>query len=193
MIRIAREADIPQMLAIYGPYVEHTIWSFEYAVPSEGEFLARFREYTEQFPWLVYEQDGVILGYAYGSPPFSRAAYSWCCEPSIYLAPDSHRKGIGTQLYLALEQILRLQGYRLSYAIITSENHASIAFHEALGYRILAHFPDCGFKLGRWTGVVWMEKELNFVEDPSEFPTKWRSVVNNDRKLTDILDKMTLS
>lgn len=193
MIRIAREADVLQMRAIYEPYVEHTTWSFEYTVPSEAEFLARFRDYTQQFPWLVYEQDGVILGYAYASAPFSREAFRWCCEPSIYLAPQAQRKGIGRKLYLALEQILRLQGYRLSYAIITVENQPSISFHEALGYRHLAAFPGCGYKLGTWTGVVWMEKELNFVENPSEFPVKWRSVVKNDRNLADILDKMTLS
>ena len=193
MIRIARESDVPQMLAIYGPYVENTTYSFEYATPSETEFLERFREYTQQFPWLVYEQGDVILGYAYASAPFSREAFRWCCEPSIYLAPQAHRRGIGKRLYQALEQILRLQGYRLSYAIITSDNEPSIAFHEALGYRRLAIFPGCGYKHGHWTGVIWMEKELDFVENPSVFPAKWREIVNNDRKMADILDKMSLS
>ena len=193
MIRIAQEADVPQMLAIYGPYVEHTTYSFEYAIPSGVEFLARFREYTQQFPWLVYEEQGEILGYAYASAPFSRAAFRWCCEPSIYLAPQAHRRGIGKKLYLALEQILRLQGYRLSYAIITRDNQPSISFHETLGYRLLADFPGCGYKLGQWTGVVWMKKELNFVDNPGDFPTKWRDIVKNDRNLTDILDKMSLS
>ncbi len=193
MIRIALESDVPAMLAIYGPYVEKTAWSFEYTPPSREEFLARFREYTAQFPWLVYEEAGELLGYTYAAAPFSRRAFAWCCEPSIYLAPRAHRRGIGRKLYLALEEILRMQGYRLSYAIITLENTGSIAFHEALGYRSRAELPGCGYKFGAWTGVVWMEKELNFVENPRDFPVGWKSIVKNDRILPDILDKMSLS
>ena len=83
MIRIATEKDIPQILAIYGPYVEDTTVSFEYTVPTEEAFLERFRGITAQFPWLVWEEDGKVLGYAYGSPPYARAAYGWCAEPSV--------------------------------------------------------------------------------------------------------------
>ncbi len=193
MLRMATELDLEAMLAIYGPYVERTAWSFEYTPPSREEFSDRFREYTRQFPWLVYEEDGVLLGYAYAAAPFSRAAFAWCCEPSIYLAPQARRRGIGTKLYLALEEILRRQGYRLSYAVITLENAASIAFHQALGYCRRAELPGCGYKFGAWTGVVWMEKTLNFVENPRDFPVSWKSIVKNDRNLADILDKMTLS
>ena len=75
MIRIATENDVPQMLAIYAPYILNTTHTFEYDVPSREEFLQRFRDLTKQFPWLVWEEDGKILGYAYGSAPFARAAY----------------------------------------------------------------------------------------------------------------------
>ena len=82
MLRIAEEQDVPQMLAIYAPYILTTTASFEYEVPSQEEFLRRFRTITARFPWLLWEEDGVILGYAYGSAPFERMAYS-AKPPSI--------------------------------------------------------------------------------------------------------------
>ena len=83
MIRFARESDIPAILDIYGPYVLNTATSFEYSVPTLEEFTERFRSITAQFPWLVWEDNGAVLGYAYGSLPFSRAAYRWCSASSI--------------------------------------------------------------------------------------------------------------
>ena len=125
MIRIATEADIPQMLAIYAPYVENTTYSFEYTPPTFETFAQRFANYTAQCPWLVWEEDGRVLGYAYGSLPFERAAYAWCAEVSIYLSPESHGKGIGRALYEALENLLWKQGYRIIYALITSATASS--------------------------------------------------------------------
>ena len=121
MIRIATERDLPAILDIYGPYVQNTTASFEYTVPTLEEFTRRFEEITAQFPWLVWEEEGCVLGYAYGSAPFSRAAYRWSGESSIYLAPQAHGKGIGRQLYAVLEAMLKAQGYRKTYAIVTSE------------------------------------------------------------------------
>lgn len=169
-IRMATVADVPDILAIYAPYVEKTAISFEYTVPTREAFTQRFLGITRQFPWLVWEADGQILGYAYGSLPFERAAYQWSCEASIYLHPDAHRKGIGKQLYAALESLLQQQGYRKVYAIITTANRASVAFHEAVGYRLTATMPDCGYKFGQWHGTLWMEKELNRWENPPQEP-----------------------
>ncbi|MBO5953078.1 MAG: N-acetyltransferase [Oscillospiraceae bacterium] len=180
-IRMANPEDLPQILAIYAPYVTNTTYSFEYEPPTAEEFTQRFLGITKQFPWLVWEEDGQVLGYAYASAPFTRAAYSWCVEPSIYLAPEAQGKGIGRRLYEALEDILQKQGYQVCYAIITEENRASVAFHEAIGYRFLAEFPRCGFKHGRWIGVIWMEKRLNLVDIPSKKPAFWGTIVKNDR------------
>ena len=116
MIRIAEESDVAAVLEIYGPYILDSTHTFEYEVPSAAEFLARFRETTAQYPWLVFEEDGVILGYAYGSAPFARAAFRWCSESSVYLRPEARGRGIGRQLYGALEAILAYQGYRKNYS-----------------------------------------------------------------------------
>ena len=192
MIRIATEADVPQMLAIYAPYIENTTITFEYRVPSEGEFLSRFRKLGEQFPWLVWEEDGRILGYAYGSAPFERDAYRWCAEDSVYLLPDAQGRGIGTKLCLALEKVLHYQGYRRIYALITAENKKSITFHNKLGYTVRAELPESGFKFGRWIGVIWMDKPLYFVDSPSNFPTPWPVIMQSKQSFSDILDILSL-
>ena len=193
MIRMATVADIPQMLNIYAPYVENTAYSFEYTAPTQEQFTQRFLNYTKQCPWLVWEEDAQVLGYAYGSLPFTRAAYAWCVEVSIYLHPSIHGKGIGRKLYALLEEILWRQGYRRIYSLITGENKGSLAFHEKVGYRFCAELPDCGFKFGRWLSVIWLEKVSNSVDLPSCPPVPWTSIVENDRNLSDILASLPLS
>ena len=167
MIRFAVEADIPEILEIYAPYILNTAYSFEYTVPTLEEFTERFRSYTAQFPWLVWEEDGRVLGYAYASRFHPRAAYDWCAEVSIYLDRNERGRGLGRKLYERLEHGLRSQGVLTAYSCIahTQEpdeylDHASIRFHERMGYRPTGSFPNCGFKFGRWYGMVWMEKRL---------------------------------
>ena len=193
MIRMATEQDLPEMLAIYRPFVENTACSFEYTTPTLSQFTQRFREIAAQFPWLVWEADGRVLGYCYACLPFSRAAYRWCAEPSIYLAEHVRGKGIGRRLYTALEALLTAQGYRVLYAIITSANTSSLAFHAACGYRHLADFDHCGWKFGTWYGITWMEKRLNSVESPIDFPVPIEDIVKNDEIFQKILGTLPLS
>ena len=193
MIRIAQISDIPAVLDIYAPYVENSTATFEYTVPTLEEFTCRFREITRQYPWLVWEEDGEILGYAYASAPYTRAAYAWCAEPSIYLRPDARGRGIGTKLYRCLETILAEQGYHILYALVTEENRESIAFHEKFSYKKQAHFPGCGLKFGRWIGIFWMEKRLKTVEIPTEPPKPWVSIGQKSEISDDILDILSLS
>ena len=193
MIRIATAADIPAILSIYAPYVLHTGYSFEYTVPTEEAFTQRFLHHTAYCPWLVWEENGTVLGYAYGAPAFERAAYQWCAEVSIYLSPEIQGRGIGKKLYAALEDILFRQGYRVIYALVTSENEGSIAFHEALGYRKRADFQNCGVKFGRWLGVIWLEKRAQTDDIPTNSPIPWSVFVKNDENLKNILSILSLS
>ena len=192
-IRFATKEDISPMLEIYRPYVETTTVSFEYTCPSLEEFTARFEKYTQQFPWLVWEEDGEVLGYAYACAPFTRMAYSWVAEASVYLRKDAHRRGIGTALYMALEAILTKQGYLTLYTLVTSENATSLAFHQAVGYEIRAVFPRQGFKMGKALGVTWLEKTLHFVDYPQEMPISVETLVKIDRNFLDNLDRFALS
>ena len=192
-IRFGKVEDVAQILAIYAPYVENTAISFEYRVPTVEEFTKRFLDITAQYPWLVWEEQGQVLGYAYGSAPFERAAFSWCAESSIYLRADQRGRGIGKKLQLALEALLQMQGYQLLYALVTTDNPASIAFHKALGFSYLAEFPGCGWKLSSWHGLVWLEKRLNPVQSVGDFPAPVSVIVESDQKLSTILDKLSLS
>ena len=193
MIRPATEKDVPEILEIYAPYVENTTVTFEYDVPCHRSFLQRFYEITAQYPWLVWEEEGHILGYAYASAPYSRPAFSWCAEPSIYLRDEAKRRGIGKMLYAALEKILEIQGYQVLYALITADNLDSIRFHENAGYKTSVEFPACGFKFGRWLGLIWMEKRLKIVQTPSGFPKSWLSIVQDGERFSNILDSLSLS
>ena len=175
-IRAATEKDIPAMLAIYAPYVENTTFSFEYDVPCTRVFTQRFYAHTDQFPWLVWEEEGQVLGYAYAGAPFERAAYRWDAESSIYLAPQARGRGIGRALYSRLEEILTKQGYRNLYAIITAENTGSLEFHRKMGFSPMAVFPECGFKMGRWLSVAWLHKQLAPPGEPRSFPKKWGEI-----------------
>lgn len=160
VIRSARASDVPAMLDIYRPFVENTTYTFEYAVPTEAEFAARLESVQSGFPWLVCEEEGNLLGYAYADWAFARAAYGWCADLSVYLRPEAQGKGLGRAFYTLLERMLTVQGCQVLYALVTGENRTSRLFHEALGYRRAAVLPDCGYKLGRWVSVYWYEKRL---------------------------------
>ncbi len=164
-LRFAEQKDAERLLEIYAPYVENEDWSysdvsFEYITPSLEEFRGRITAISKDFPYIVLEKDGKILGYAYAHPYIQRAAYQWSAEVTIYLCTEGHGKGYGTLLYKALEEMLKLQGITNLYACIAYDNEASISFHGARGYAINGVFKQCAFKNGHWLDMVWMEKNL---------------------------------
>ena len=169
-VRPYTEADLPQMLAIYAPYVRLTSFSFEYRVPTAEEFAGRFARITARFPWLVAEEDGRILGYCYADRPFPRAAYSWDAESSIYIHPDFRRGGVGAALYQALEEELTEMGFCNLYAIVTGENSNSVAFHEHMGFEKVATLPRAGYKFGHWQNTIWLLKILRDEPGPAPLP-----------------------
>lgn len=174
MIREAMAADVPGMLAIYEYYVKETAVSFEYEVPSVEEFTCRLQEHKAVYPWLVWEEKGEILGYAYAGRAFERAAYSWNAEISCYLKEKG--KGMGRKLYGIIEDILLRQGVRKVYAVVTSANAPSVAFHKAIGYTEVLTYKDVGYKLGQWYDVIWLEKQLCPLGNPEKFPVTWKDL-----------------
>ncbi|MCC8024818.1 MAG: N-acetyltransferase family protein [Clostridium sp.] len=169
-LRMATQADADAFLAVYGPYVENTAISFEYQVPTREEFARRIGGTLKRYPYLAALQEGQVVGYAYASPFNRRSAYSWSAEVSIYVAGDARGSGIGARLYHALESILKKQNVLNVNACIAYPNPGSISFHEKLGYKKAGHFTKCGYKLGRWWDMVWMEKMLGeHPEKPEDF------------------------
>lgn len=132
------------------------------------EFRRRIEEISEKYPWLVYEENGVILGYAYGGPLYSRAAYQWTVEDSIYVHPAAKGRGIGALLFEKLLTLLQKQGFRICYSLIVEDNVPSLKMHEKFGFTRCGFAANSGYKHGAWHGIVTMEKQLNeFSENPA--------------------------
>lgn len=166
-IRTANVDDAARLLDIYAPYVERTAITFEYEAPTLADFGGRIADIGKSYPYIVAEDGGRIVGYAYAHQFNGRAAYQWSVESSIYLDMQSRHHGIGRQLYGALEDRLREQGFLNMNACITYMDEAdehlpldSIHFHETMGFRRCAHFHKSGYKFGKWYDMIWMEKML---------------------------------
>ncbi|MDO4178348.1 MAG: GNAT family N-acetyltransferase [Phascolarctobacterium sp.] len=175
-IRIATPDDAEPLLNIYAPYIKETAITMEYVVPSVEEFRGRIENTLKNYPYLVLENDGEILGYAYASKFHPRAAFALATESSIYLRTDAKGHGYGKALYAKLEEYLIKQNVLDINACIayakpdnTHLTNASIAFHEKIGYKLCCHFHDIGFKFKEWYDLVWMEKKLG--EHTSEAKT----------------------
>ena len=167
IIRIATIEDAKALLEIYAPYVKNTAITFEYEVPSEDEFKKRIENTLNKYPYLVAENQGEIVGYAYASAFHSRASYQWDVETSIYIKQDQRNSGVGKALYLELERLLKLQNILNLNACIaypeTEDEYLtknSVEFHEHLGYQMVGEFHKCGYKFDRWYNMVWMEKHI---------------------------------
>lgn len=156
-IRLAHAEDARAIQAIYAPVVSHTPISFETIPPSIEEMRQRIEHTLNNFPWLVYEDKGELLGYAYASQHRVRSAYQWSVDVSIYIHEQSHRQGIGRKLYTALFELLREQGFYNVYAGITLPNPASVALHEAMGMQPLGVYQKVGYKLGAWYDSGWWQ------------------------------------
>jgi len=170
-IRLATLTDAPQICAIYRPYVEDTFISFETEAPTEAEMAERMRKVTARLPWLICEEAGRILGYAYASRHHERAAYQWSVDVSVYLQRDQHRRGLGRALYTGLFELLVLQGYYTAYAGITLPNAASVGLHESFGFEPVGIYRNAGFKFGSWHDVGWWQKPLRPYAAPIAAPT----------------------
>ena len=159
MLRFVREEDCGRLLEIYGQYIRTPI-TFEYELPTEAEFRERIRSIGRGYPYLVWEEDGRVLGYAYAHRQMVREAYQWNAELSIYLDRMATSKGVGTRLYQALMELLRLQGVRTVYGGVTVPNEKSQRLHLALGFKSLGIYHNTGYKCGLWHDVEWFEKQL---------------------------------
>ena len=173
-IRMAKAEDAVEILKIYKDYIQNSTITFEYTVPSVEEFAERIKEILEKYPYLVFEENGKIGGYAYAHQFMVREASKWGAELSVYLHPDFFGRGIGSAFYGALEDILYLQGVQRLYGCVASGNDSSIAMHKKEGFQEIAVFPKCGFKHGKWLDLIWLEKVIAERENPMLFCTVWQ-------------------
>ena len=157
-IRPATVNDAAAIADIYNHYVTETCITFETDPVSATEMSQRIADLiTASLPWLVAEQAGAILGYAYATKWRARAAYRFSLESTVYLAVDASGKGIGSQLYTALLTKIRAMSAHAVIGGIALPNEASIGLHEKLGFKKVAHFEQVGFKQDRWIDVAYWQ------------------------------------
>ncbi len=162
-VRIFRECaqqDGGALCVIYNHYVEQTTATFEETPVSADEMMRRIAEVTCGLPWLVCEQDGVVVGYAYATSWKSRSAYRHSVETTIYLQPGATGKGIGTELYRCLLDRLPRLGIHCAVAGIALPNSASVALHQRLGFVRAGQFREIGRKFGRWVDVGYWARRF---------------------------------
>ncbi|MEJ2594477.1 MAG: GNAT family N-acetyltransferase [bacterium] len=157
MIRTAEKRDIDQICDIYNYYVQHSIATFDEKEMSGPEMEEYLSGIMNNYPWLVYESVGEVLGYAYVSPWKSRSAYKYSLESTIYIHPDYIRKGIGTRLYSVLISRAKELGFHALIGGISLPNPASVALHEKMGFQKIGQFCEVGFKFDKWVDVGYWE------------------------------------
>lgn len=169
-LRLATPADGAAVAAIYAPVVRDTAVSFELDPPDADEMARRIAETLPQRPWLVCEDGGRVVGYAYAGAHRARAAYGWSVEPSVYVDAAARGRGVGRALYTALFGVLRAQGFANAYAGVALPNGPSLALHRAMGFETVGVFRRVGFKHGLWHDVWW--GALDLVPDRSAEPAE---------------------
>lgn len=169
-VRDASTDDAQACAAIYAPYVRDTAITFEMEPPTPADMAQRIAAALRTHAWLVLEEHGRVVGYAYGSPFRPRAAYRWSCALSIYLEPGRRRTGAGRALYEALFVRLAERGFRTAVAGTTLPNDASVGLHHAMGFEPVGTFRRVGWKHGAWHDVAWVQTNLTSSDDPPAEP-----------------------
>ncbi|MEQ9466764.1 MAG: arsinothricin resistance N-acetyltransferase ArsN1 [Ekhidna sp.] len=159
MIRPATTEDAKAIATIYNHYILHSHATFETEPIDVPEMLSRIRKVQNEFalPWLVKEESGVVVGYAYATQWKPRKAYENTVEISVYLDKDCAGKGYGKHLYQELIRQLQGEGYHAVIGGISLPNESSVKLHESLGFQKVAHFKETGFKFDRWIDVGYWE------------------------------------
>ena len=162
VIRTAIPSDLAAVTRIYAHHVSHGTGSFETEAPDDTEMARRWREVSGRgLPWLVADDEGDVVGYAYAAQYRTRPAYRHTVEDSIYIRADRMGHGLGRLLLPALLDAAEAGGMRQVIAVIgDSENHASIALHQRFGFHQAGLLQNVGFKFGRWLDTVFMQRSL---------------------------------
>lgn len=146
--------------------------SFEERVPTADEMRERIRKYTELYPWLVAEENGAILGYAYACAHRERPAYRWSVDSAIYVRENARGRGVARALYEELFRILKEQRFHSVYAGIALPNDASIALHRSMGFSLVGTYKQVGYKDGAWRDTSWWQLQLSSGDAPPQEPLK---------------------
>ncbi|WP_233841427.1 GNAT family N-acetyltransferase [Dyella sp. 2HG41-7] len=188
MIRIARAEDAEATHAIYAPTITDTAITFETELPGADAMRQRILTRLQHYPWLVWEENGNVLAYAYATRFRERAAYDWIAETSIYVHADARRRGIARKLYAVLLDVMRLQGINQAVGVITMPGEVSVALHESMGFEPAGVWREAGYKLGQWWDVGVWQKTLQRTTNPPKPVQAFSSLAISDA-LQALLDR----
>ena len=160
MIREVKLSDAKAIVDIYNYYILNTNITFEEKQLTVDDMEERIIEKTAKHPWIVYERNGQVIGYAYLSGWHSRSAYRYSNEVSIYLDRNEKGHGIGKELFANLLEISKDYGVHTIVSGITIPNAESISLHEKFGFKKIAEFKEIGFKNNKWLNVGYWQKIL---------------------------------
>ena len=160
MIREFHPKDTQQLLEIYNYYVLNSVVTFDDEVLSLEVFTEKVNRINSVYPFIVFEENNEILGYAYGSKFRPKPAYQNTTESTIYLKHTDQGKGIGTKLYSRLIALLREQEFHIVLGVLTLPNKASVKLHEKLGFKKVAHLEEVGLKFNKWHDVGIFQLKL---------------------------------
>ena len=160
MIREAQVSDAKTISEIYNYYIVNTIITFETEPITPDEIVHRIEKYKQVGDYLVFEENGVVIGYAYVSMFRDRKAYENSVESTIYLKDEYGGKGIGFELYSELLARVSTK-YHVIVAGISLPNEASVRLHEKCGFKKVGQFPEVGRKFDQWIDVGFWQKNGN--------------------------------
>lgn len=159
-IRACADNDVAEICEIYNHYIERTVITFEEIPLTYAQMKERVHAYTKLYPWLVCEDAGEIVGYAYASKWKERSAYKHTAEVTVYLKHNATQKGYGSALYRELIAQLEGKGCHVLLGCLAIPNEASAKLHERFGFKQIAHFTEVGRKFDRWIDVGYWQKVL---------------------------------
>jgi len=161
MIRAVNIEDAKELVEIYNFYVINTVVNFDEKPVSLSSFIEKIKLITSNYPFIIFEENNEILGYAYGSRFRPRPAYNATVESTVYVKNGAHGKQIGSKLYAELLELLKQQNFKSVLGVLTIPNPASVKLHEKFGFKQVAHLKDVGFKFEEWLDVGIFQLTLN--------------------------------
>jgi len=161
MIRAVNIEDAKELVEIYNFYVINTVVNFDEKPVSLPSFIEKIKLITSNYPFIIFEENNEILGYAYGSRFRPRPAYNATVESTVYVKNGAHGKQIGSKLYAELLELLKQQNFKSVLGVLTIPNPASVKLHEKFGFKQVAHLKDVGFKFEEWLDVGIFQLTLN--------------------------------
>ncbi|MCT4598004.1 MAG: GNAT family N-acetyltransferase [Vallitalea sp.] len=161
MIRNVQVHDAEDICNIYNYYIQNSVVTFEEDIITIDQMIERIQKISSKYPYIAYELDGQVVGYAYASTWRTRSAYRYCVESTVYVHRDYMSRGIGSKLYEELIRSLGKLEIHNIMGVIALPNPQSVKLHEKLGFYKAGHFKEVGRKFDKWIDIGYWQYDFN--------------------------------